>query len=190
MTDAKHALHQYLHEGHDALLWKLEGLDERDLRRPMTPTGTNLLGLVKHTASTTVGYLGDVFDRPFGEAVPWFDDAADDNADMFATAEETVEDLLAFDARCWQHADATVAALDLDAPGRVPWWPGERGHVSLHQVLVHVIAELHRHAGHADLVRELIDGSAGLRDGTDNLPPDVDWPDYVARLERIADAPR
>ena len=62
--------------------------------------------------------------------------------------------------------------------------------MTLHRVLVHVIAETNRHAGHADVVRELIDGAAGLRAGTDNLPP-VDlawWEDYRSRLESVARA--
>lgn len=177
----------HLHRAHDTLLWKLDGLDEYDVRRPLAPTGTNLLGLVKHTAATTVGYFGLVFDRPFAEPLEWmFGDDAEDNADMFATADESRDDVLAFDARCWAHVDATLAALDLDSPGRVPWWPGERGEVTLHQVMVHVVAELNRHCGHADLVRELIDGSAGLRADNSNLPPG-DWRTaHHDRLERIA----
>ena len=54
-TAAKHQLHDYLQQGRDALLWKLDGLSEYDLRRPLVPTGTNLLGLVKHVAGTEAG---------------------------------------------------------------------------------------------------------------------------------------
>jgi hypothetical protein len=86
------------------------------------------------------------------------------------------------------HADATIAELPLDAAGSVPWWRPERRDVTLHQVLVHVIAETHRHAGHADIVRELIDGTAGLRPGNDNLAPGDEawWAGYRERLERVA----
>jgi Protein of unknown function (DUF664) len=76
----------------------------------------------------------------------------------------------------------------VDAIGRVPWWPEERAEVTLHQILVHMTAETHRHAGHADIVRELIDGSVGQRKDSDNIPP-VDetwWASYRERLERIA----
>jgi hypothetical protein len=55
MRDPKDDLHRYLKAGRDALLWKVDGLSEYDARRPMTPTGTNLLGLVKHVASVAVG---------------------------------------------------------------------------------------------------------------------------------------
>ena len=57
-----------------ALLWKLDGLSEYDVRRPLVPTGTNLLGLVKHVASVASGYFGDTFGRPFAEALPWLAD--------------------------------------------------------------------------------------------------------------------
>jgi Protein of unknown function (DUF664) len=181
-------LQRYLQTGRDALVWKLDGLGEYDIRRPLVPTGTNLLGLVKHLASVEFGYFGDTFDRPYDEELPWWDDDAEPNADMWATPEESRADIVDLYRRAWAHTDATVAALDLDATGRVPWWPPERRDVTLHQVLVHVIAETHRHAGHADIVRELIDGSAGLRAGVTNMP-DVDrawWVDYRNRLEEAA----
>ena len=72
--DPKYHLKRYLQICRDALLWKLEGLGEYDIRRPLTPTGTNLLGLVKHAASVEAGYLGDMFGRPFNEPLPWLDD--------------------------------------------------------------------------------------------------------------------
>lgn len=184
----KHALHHDLQAGREALLWKLEGLGDYDLRRPMVPTGTNLLGLVKHTASVEAGYLGQVFGRPNPEPTPWLDDEAEDNADMWATADQGLSWLIAFCHRIWAHSDAVVGELALDAPGEVPWWPAERRHVTLHQILVHVIAETHRHAGQADLVRELIDGAVGLRAGHANLPPGDQawWQRYRDRLESVA----
>ncbi|UNX54582.1 DinB family protein [Georgenia sp. TF02-10] len=187
MTDAKDMLHGYLQSSRDAMLWKLEGLSERDLRWPRTPTGTNLLGLVKHLAGVELGYFGDTFGRPSPVALPWLADDAEANADMWATAEESVEYVTDLYRRAWAHADATIAALDLDAPGRVPWW--RQGDVTLHRVLVHVIADTARHAGHADILREQLDGAVGLRVGVSNLP-DVDrqwWEDYVARLRRVAE---
>ncbi|MEU2348346.1 DinB family protein [Modestobacter sp. NPDC049651] len=169
MGDPKDDLLTYLQRGRDAVVWKLEGAQEFDVRRPVTPTGTNLLGLVKHLAGVDAGYLGEVFGRPFPEPLPWAEDDAGPEADMFATAEESREELVALYRRVWAHGDATVAALDLDATGTVPWWPEERRHPTLHRVLVHLIAETHRHAGHADVVRELVDGAAGLLPGVSNL---------------------
>ena len=186
--DPKADLHSYLQEGRDALLWKLDGLSERDVRRPMVPTGTNLLGIVKHVASVEAGYFGETFDRPFDEPIPWADEDAEPNADMWATADESREQIVAFYRRVWTHSDATIEALPLDAVGHVPWWSPEHREVTLHTILVHMIAETHRHAGHSDVVRELIDGAVGVQEGNDNLPP-VDqawWESYRSRLEQVA----
>jgi hypothetical protein len=187
-SDPKAELHHYLQAGRDALLWKLDGLSEYDVRRPLVPTGTNLLGLVKHVASVEAGYLGDTFGRPFPEPLPWFDEGAEPNADLWATADESREQIVGLYHRVWEHSDATVDALALDAIGHVPWWPEERREVTLHRVLVHMIAETDRHAGHADIVRELIDGTVGLRVGNDNMAPGGPdwWESYRGRLEQIA----
>ena len=185
---AKDDLRRYLQHGRDALLWKLDGLSEYDIRRPMTPTGTNLLGLVKHVASMELGYFGDTFGRPSPVPLPWLDEDAEPNADMWATADESRAQIVELYHRSWTHADKTIEQLPLDAVGAVPWWPAERREVTLHRVLVHVATETHRHAGHADIVRELVDGAAGMRQGSTNLP-DVDeaWlAEYRQRLEAAA----
>jgi uncharacterized damage-inducible protein DinB len=187
-SDPKTDLQRYLQVARDALLWKLDGLSEYDVRRPMVPTGTNLLGLVKHVASVEAGYLGATFGRPFGEHLPWFDEDAEPNADMWATAEESRDEIVGLYRRVWAHSDGTIESLGLDAIGHVPWWPDDRSEVTLHQILVHMIAETDRHAGHADIVRELVDGTAGLRPDNDNMP-DGDaawWQRYRDRLERVA----
>jgi uncharacterized damage-inducible protein DinB len=188
--DPKTDLHRYLQTARDALLWKLDGLSEYQIRRPLTPTGTNLLGLVKHLAGVEVGYFGDTFGRPFGEPLDWMEDDAEDNADMWATADESRDHIVGLYRRVWQHSDTTIATLALDATGHVPWWPDERSTATLHQILVHVIAETNRHVGHADIVRELIDGAAGVRNGNSNLPPGDQawWESYRDRLERTARA--
>lgn len=187
-TEQKADLHRYLKDAREALLWKLDGLSEYDVRRPLTPTGTNLLGLVKHVASVELGYFGDTFGRPSGEPMPWLADDAEPNADMWATADETREDIIGLYQRAWAHSDATIDTLALDAVGHVPWWPTERSTVTLHRILVHVIAETHRHAGHADIVRELIDGTVGMRTGVDNMAEGdaAWWVDYRDKLERVA----
>ena len=186
---AKDDLQRYLQVGRDSVLWKLDWLAEYDIRRPMTPTGTNLLGLVKHLAGVEIGYFGETFGRPVADAPPWLsDEDVEHNADMWATAEESREEIVGLYRQAWAHADETIAALPLDAVGRVPWWPPDRAERTLHFILIHVIAETHRHAGHADVVRELIDGSAGWNAGNENMPP-VDqawWQDYRERLEQVA----
>ena len=187
-SDPKTVLQRYLHAGQEALLWKLDGLSEYDLRRPLVPSGTNLLGLIKHVASVEAGYFGDTFGRPFGESLPWMDDDAEPNADMWATRDESRQHIVDLYRRVWAHSDATIAALELDATGRVAWWPDDRSEVTLHQILVHMIAETHRHAGHADLVRELIDGVTGLRQGNDSMAPGDKawWETYRDTLEKTA----
>jgi len=187
-SDEKETLVHYLTEERDALLWKLDGLSEYDARRPLTPTGTNLLGLVKHVASVAAGYFGEVFNRPFEEPMPWFDDGAPVNADMWATADESREQIVELYRRVWTHADATIAALPLDAPGRVPWWSADHADVTLHRILVHMIAETARHAGQADIVRESIDGAVGVRPGSSNLPSQDKgwWESYREQLEDAA----
>ena len=188
MSEMKSTLHGYLRFGREALMWKLEGLSDYDVRRPLVPTGTNLLGLVKHVSSVGVGYFGEVFGRPFPEPLPWLDEDAEPNSDMYATADESREDIVGLWERSWAHADATIDALPLDAPGRVPWW-GDKGDVTLHVLLVHMATETHRHAGHADIVRELIDGNAGLRAKNDNLPQSDPawWSRYHATVQGVAD---
>jgi hypothetical protein len=197
-TDEKADLKRWLQQARDALLWKLDGLGEYDIRRPMTPTGTNLLGLVKHVASTEIGYFGDTFGRPFAEQLPWMIDVGDFDvealgpdvltADFWATADESREYIVGLYRRVWVHSDATIDAVALDAAGHVPWWPSGRQEVTLHRVLVHMVAETHRHAGHADIVREMIDGATGLRSDNDNLPTHDQewWQQHLSALERVA----
>lgn len=184
----KEELVTYLQSAREAMVWKLEGLSEYDARRPMTPTGTNLLGLIKHLASVELEYFGLVFGRPSGVELPWFSDDAEPDADMWATAEESREEIVALYRTAWEKAAATFEALELDSTGEVPWWPAERRKVTLHRILVHMIAETNRHAGHADILRETIDGAAGLREGNDNLGArDPGWrAAHRERLEEIA----
>ncbi|MFD0524672.1 DinB family protein [Paractinoplanes durhamensis] len=191
MSDAgaKAVLRHYLDGARDALLWKLDGLSEYDVRRPLTPTGTNLLGLVKHVAGVEGAYFGEVFGRPFPEAMPWMELSAAPNSDMWATADESTADIVELYGRVRAHADATIEALDLDATGRVGWWGPGGEEVTLQQILVHVVAENHRHAGHADIVRELVDGATGVRPGGGNLPDeDQSW--WVAYHDRLDDVAR
>jgi uncharacterized damage-inducible protein DinB len=185
MTDPKQTLIDYLQGARDAVVWKLDGLSEYDARRPLTPTGTNLLGLVKHLASVELGYFGDTFGRPHGIDLPWHSDDADPNDDLYATADESREWVVDLYHRAWAHAAETFATCDLETVGHVPHWGGAE--VTLHRILVHVATETHHHAGHADILREMVDGSAGFLKSDSNLPDDgYDWPAHVARVEEAA----
>lgn len=185
--DPKRDLQRYLRVAREALLWKLDGLSDYDIRRPLVPTGANLLGLVKHLTGVELGYLGPTFDRPLDEWPAWFD-GAEPNADMWATADESREQIVSGYRQAWANSDATIESLPLDAVGHVQWWPENRRQVTLHRVLVHLIAETHRHAGHADIVRELIDGAFGLRQEFSNLPEQDQawWADHRDQLEQVA----
>jgi len=185
-SDFKADLRRYLQDAREALVWKLDGLSEYDIRRPLVPTGTNLLGLVKHVTGVEMGYFGDTFGRPSADQMPW--DESDPMSDMFAAPSESREFLTSLYRRAWAHSDATIDALPLDAVGHVPWWPADRNEVTLHHVLVRVAAETARHAGHADIVRELIDGAAGWTPAQSNLPPGDEpwWQAYHDRVERAA----
>jgi Protein of unknown function (DUF664) len=153
----KDHLHGRLRGLRRALVGKIDGLSEYDVRRPLTATGTNLLGLVKHMATLEAWYFGEVLGRPFPQALGRWQDA--DGSDHWVRPGETREQLVDFYRRAGTHADATIRELPLDAPGRVPWW--SRPDVDLFTVLVHVLQETTRHAGHADILREQLDGRVG-----------------------------
>lgn len=118
MTGMAADLHKYLQQSREGLLGALDGLSEYDVRRPMVPSGTNLLGL--------------------------------------------------------------------DAPASVSWWPEERRQTTLGHLLARMVDETARHAGHADIFRELIDGRGG-RDH-DDAGDEGWWEKHLARVQRDADA--
>ena len=186
--DPKAVLHEYIQSGREVMLWKLEGLSEYDMRRPLVPTATNLLGLVRHVACTETGYFGSVFGRPFPEPLPWMEDG-EPNADMWVRSDETTDSVVDFYRRVWVHSDATIDALALDTMAEVPWWPDGNRDISLQQAMVHVMVDIYRHAGHADLLRELIDGAIGADRRWSNLPPgDEAW--WASYRDKVAAAAR
>lgn len=162
---AKDYLRGDLQDAREAVLGKLDGLSEYEVRRPLTFTGTNLLGLIKHLATWEARYLGEVFGRTFPDPLPHWNDATSAGTDLWATADETRDDIVTLYRRAWAHADATINVLDIGAEGRVPWWP--QPNVKLFNVLVHLLSETNRHAGHADILREQLDGQVGT--ATDDL---------------------
>jgi hypothetical protein len=187
--DAKVALLDYLQGARDTLLWKLDGLGEYDIRRPLTPTGTNLLGLVKHQASGELVYFCELLGRPHGEDLPWLREGADPDAGMWAGPDETKDSVTGLYRRAWQHADSAIAALPLDTAVTVPWW-GDGAATTLGHILVHMTAETQRHAGHADIVRELIDGAVGLLPRFSNMSSDdqANWRGHREQVEGAARA--
>ncbi|MEV4075013.1 DinB family protein [Nonomuraea fuscirosea] len=183
---AKDTLHGRLRRDREALLWKLDGLSEYDSRRPLTATGTNLLGLVKHVAMVEARYFGEVFGRPSPEPLPRWQDS--DGGDHWAAEDETRDQIIGFYRRTWEHSDATIDALPLDAPGHVPWWPESTParHSNLFAIMVHVLGETVRHAGHADILREGLDGRTGLRPEHEQQIDEAARAAYRAKIERAA----
>ncbi len=184
---AKEHLHDHLRWVRESLVWKLDGLSEYDIRRPLTATGTNLLGLVKHIAVWESRYFGLVFSRPFPESLPRWDDEAAEGTDFWATGHETREDIVGLYRRVWEHTDATINALAIDAPGYVPWWGAE---VKLFNIMVHILSDTTRHAGHADILREQLDGAIGMnaRDASSVEDDSALWKARRAAIERAARA--
>jgi uncharacterized damage-inducible protein DinB len=154
MGAEKESLHSSLDRHRDVVLWKLGGLDDEQVRRPMTPSGISLLGLVKHLASVEYGWFCETFGRPT-EPLPFDDD--DEDADLRVTPEESVDDIVAFYDRARSAADSVIIGLALDDVGHA--WFGEI--VTLRWVMIHMIEETARHTGHLDILRELIDGTTG-----------------------------
>jgi uncharacterized damage-inducible protein DinB len=181
---AKDFLHGRLQQIRTALVWKLDDLSEYDIRRPLTATGTNLLGLVKHMATLEAWYFGEVLGRPYPESLGRWQDA--DGSDLWVTPEETREQIIDFYQGAWAHADATIEELPLDAPGHVPWW--SRPDVTLFTIVIHILQETTRHAGHADILREQLDGRTGIRAEYEEPIDTTARATYRAMVEQAAQA--
>ncbi len=180
----------HLEGARDALVWKVEGLDEADRRRPMTPTGTNLVGLVKHMTWIEGWYLCEFF----GRARPrleweWEVDAEwGHHSHMYAKPEEATEDLIAAYRATSAAADRAIDDVGLDATGR--HWSGEE--VSMRSMILAVLVDTARHAGHGDILRELIDGGTGDRHSPSGFygTTDDDYrAAYLARVRGEIDTP-
>jgi uncharacterized damage-inducible protein DinB len=190
LGDPKAALHHYLQVTRDDLVWKLDGLTEREARLPRTATGNNLLGVLKHCLNVEAGYFGPTFGREFPtplELVPMEAYQDDPQADWYAREDETKDGLIDLYRRVGLFADQTIDRLPLDAPGQVPWWQPDRQAVTLGRIIIHVVCDLARHAGHADIMREQHDKAIGERKENPNLPRDYDWRAYCTKLTELAD---
>jgi uncharacterized damage-inducible protein DinB len=180
--------HGYLRESRDQVLRALDGLDDYQVRHPMTGTGTNLLGVVKHLIGIEAGYLGLCVGHPFDESLPWIDEAEGDvlNADMWATEAESRDEIIRLYRQACDHSDRTLAEIGLDAAAIVPWWPEDRRETTSGALLARVLKDTAMHAGQLQILRELIDGRAGS--DRDAIGDDAWWRDYTARLEQVARA--
>ncbi|MFI6092832.1 DinB family protein [Streptomyces sp. NPDC051218] len=150
----KESLYASLDRHRDAVLWKLDGLDDEQLRRPMTPSGTTLLGLVKHLAVVEYGWFCETFGRAM-EPFPF--DPEDDGADLRVESHESTADVVDYYGRARAAADEVIGEVGIEELGTARFGAS----MSLRWVLIHMIEETARHAGHMDILRELIDGATG-----------------------------
>ncbi len=184
MTDIKAQLLASLRGNRAGMLAKLDGLSEYDQRRPLTPTGTNLLGLVKHLAGLEYGYFGDALGRHAYERPTWFRDDPYTET-VWVTPDESSDYITGVYRKACAHADVTIADLDLDSPGHVAHWADGHQETTLGALLVMMASETAQHAGHADIIRELIDGQIGAN-GSVAADPTI-WHDRVTATQAAAD---
>lgn len=188
-NDRAGQLREYLDDAREAILWKCEGLSDTQARTPLTPTGTHVMGLLLHLAVTESQYfiscLGRDIENPVIRGVIA---SQDPQADFLPPQYMTLVDAIEIYRETTVAADAVLDELGLDSPATVPWWVKHR-HTTVERLLVHMIAESHRHAGHLDIVREQLDGFVGLRPSAPNIPdltPDQ-WEGQLLRMKELAD---
>lgn len=152
----KEVLEGFLDHYRATVLDLCRGLSEEDLRRSVVPSGTSLLGIVKHLAWVELGWF---VENVANEPVPHpFDLDADPDADFHPLEDETAEDVFELYRSACDRARRALAAASLDDP--IPN-PGRSRDFNVRWVVVHMIEETARHVGHADVIRELVDGTTG-----------------------------
>lgn len=156
----KESLQASLNRHRDAVVWKLQGLGDTELRRAMLPSGNTLLGLIKHLATWEYIWICRTFGHPT-EQLPI--DEGDDYADVRIDPGDSTAGIVAFYSRSRAAADEVIGGVDLDEAGTTMF--GDT--VSLRWAVIHILEDTARHAGHIDVMRELIDGMVGdhQRDG-------------------------
>ena len=149
----KETLLGFLDNNRAVMVWKLDGVSEEDARRPMVDSGTSLLGLVKHLAWVERSWFQSTF---AGQEMdfPWSKE--DPDADFRIEPGESIADIVALYQSAVADCNAVIATRDLDERAA-----GGRDNPSLRWIMGHMVEETARHAGHADIVRELIDGKTG-----------------------------
>ncbi|MET1134341.1 MAG: DinB family protein [Aeromicrobium sp.] len=183
MNARETSLH-YLQRGHRAVLRAVHGVNEYDARRPLTPTGTNLMGLVKHLAIVELEYVASCAGYASDLGTPWETTTGkDDNSDLWLTADESAQQWIDLYVAVGEHTARACAALPQDSPARVPWW-GEPD-TTFDYLLVHLVSETAQHAGHLEILREGLDGQG---DAWDEARTDRDAAWWKAVTDQIAAA--
>ncbi|MFD6415160.1 DinB family protein [Streptomyces sp. NPDC060194] len=158
-ADERTALLGWLELQRGILRWKCDGLSEADAHRSVVPTSPamTMAGLVSHMRWVEHLWLEVLFLGGDKTGNPSFDDTRDD-ADWDTDGAPLPRLLAAYEAQC-ARSDEIVAAASLDDTGRHPDY--RSAGANLRWMLIHLIEETGRHAGHADIVRELLDGAKG-----------------------------
>ncbi len=181
----------YLREARGEVLRAVHGVDEYEARRPLTRSGTNLLGIVKHLAIVEHDYVATR--AGYSEVIaPRWDVAADqaDNFDLWLTADESAAEIIDYYLAVARNTERAAADLPADATVTVPWWTPPES--TFDRLLVHLVAETAQHAGHLDILREGIDGQG---DAWDEVRPERDeawwsrlWAEIAAAAEGYRNA--
>ncbi|WP_347354548.1 DinB family protein [Intrasporangium sp.] len=166
VTDERDGLVAYLDQQRDAFAAAAYGLTEPQIRLAPTAGTLTMGGLVKHVATCEQGWMDRVEaapEPPARDGRPAKERAAAYGSDFVLTDEDTLESLLARLSEVGDHTRRVLRTADLDAPVPVPrdapWFPRDVDAWSVRWVVLHLIEELARHAGHADIIRESIDGA-------------------------------
>jgi uncharacterized damage-inducible protein DinB len=149
-------LTEFLDYQRAVVLRKVAGLDDEQLRRPMTASGLTMLGFVKHIAYVERWWFRVVF---AGEPVevPWTDD--DPDADWRVEPDDTTDAIVALYLEEIERSRAIASRAELDEIARNPRVQDDD--VTMRWILLHMIEEIARHLGHADIMREALDGATG-----------------------------
>jgi hypothetical protein len=161
LTDERQLLLAYIAQQREGLRNAAYGLTDAQARMTPTAGALSIGGLVKHVAATEDYWIDLVLQRPSDEPV---EDRQSDYMDGFRlSADETLAGALDRLEQVATRTEGVIAGIDLDqrvpVPTGVPWFPADVDAWSVRWVLLHLVEEIGRHAGHADIVRESIDGA-------------------------------
>jgi uncharacterized damage-inducible protein DinB len=154
--EEKNALLMFLEAQRSSVLAIVDGLDDQALTTPVLPSGWTPLGLIEHLGHAERHWFQEIVTGS-AEPLPW----PDDNTPL--TTPRPPSAVFAFYRAQCERSNAVLASLPLSTPprGRHPGWLGEET-TDLRRIVLHMIEETARHAGHLDVVRELLDGKTGL----------------------------
>jgi len=161
VTDERDALLAYLEQQRYVLRLTAYGLRDDQLGLAPTASALSVGGVLKHVTNTERYWIDTVvLQGPFDRS------SYDYEKNFQVLPVDTLDRLLGAQAEVAEHTNAVIATLDLDDPVPVPrdspWFPPDLDAWSVRWVLLHLIAETARHAGHADLVREAVDGATAF----------------------------